>query len=298
MEVPDVANRLLQAVYSGVLSGSVYGLMAIGLTLIWGTLRMLNLAHGALYIAGAYIAFALINMLGLPSLLAFACAVVGVALLGLVLQLVVVNPIMSNPGRESASLVATLGGAIVVQSAILLMFGGQTKTLPAVLEGGFKVGTVLFSNQGLLVIALAVVFLFLMTAFLRYSRQGMAIRAISQNMDAAKLMGIPILPAYAIVMMISAALAGLAGVLLTSILFFTPASGFAPLTMALVVTIFGGLGSVAGTIWAAYIIGLLEAFLTVYLGASYALPGIFLFMIAMLVVRPNGLFGLGEVRRL
>src|SRR5207245_472326 len=207
MEIRDTLYRLVQALYSGVLNGSVYGLMAIGLTLIWGSLRMLNLAHGALYIAGAYIAYGVLGTLGLPVPVPFAVAVGGAALLGL------------------------------------------------------------------------------------------ASRATSQDMDAAKLMGIPIVPAFVVVMVISAALAGLAGVLLGSILFFTPSGGFTPMLMAMVVTIFGGLGSVAGTIWAAYIIGLMESFVAVYVGPSWALPGIFLFIIAMLVIRPNGLFGLGEARR-
>src|SRR5262249_37078405 len=161
-----------------------------------------------------------------------------------------------------------------------------TKQLPPVVDGGFKVGTTLISYQGLVVIGAAVVCLLLMTIFLRASRLGLAIRAISQNMDAAKLMGIPIVPAFVVVMVVSAALAG---VLLGSILFFTPSGGFTPMLMAMVVTIFGGLGSVGGTIWAAYIIGLMESFLAVYVGPSWALPGIFLFMIAMLVIRPNGL---------
>jgi branched-chain amino acid transport system permease protein len=117
-------------------------------------------------------------------------------------------------------------------------------------------------------------------------------------MDAARLTGVPARTAFLIVMCISAALAGLAGVLLSSIFYLAPTSGFVPMVKALVVTIFGGLGSVKGTIWAAYIIGFLEAALQVYLGASWALPGLFLFMIVMLTVRPNGLFGLGEVRRL
>ncbi len=291
-------EKLLQAVYSGILYGSVYGLMALGLTLIWGSLRMLNLAHGALYLAGGYIAFFLISQTGLPVYAAFLLAVLGAAIIGLVLQLTLINPLLDNPNRDSASLIATLGTSIVIESAVLLLFGPQVKQIPAVLEGSFKVGTVLINYHGLLVIGVAVVCLFLMTLFLRASRYGMAIRAVSQNMDAAKLMGIPILTVFLIVMCVSAALAGLAGVLLSSIFYIFPTAGLAPMLRALVVTIFGGLGSVPGTIWAAYIIGLLEAFLQVYLGASWALPGMFLFMIVMLVLRPNGLFGLGEVRRL
>jgi len=298
MEIRDVLDALLQALYSGVLNGSVYGLMASGLTLIWGSFRMLNLAHGAVYVAGAYIAYGLLSALAWPVPVTFVLAVGGAALIGLVIQLALINPILENPGRDSASLIATLAASIVIQSAILLVFGGQTKQLPPLLDGGFKVGTTLMSYQGLVVIGTAVVCLFLMTVFLRVSRRGLAIRAISQNMDAARLMGIPIVPTFVVVMVISSALAGLAGVLLGSILFFTPAAGFTPMLMAMVVTIFGGLGSVTGTIWAAYIIGLMESFVAVFVGPSWAVSGIFLFMVLMLVIRPNGLFGLGEARRL
>src|SRR5262252_7548340 len=298
MAMRDAFYLLVQALYSGILNGSVYGLMAIGLTLIWGSLRMLNLAHGALYIAGAYIAYGALGAWGLPVTLAFALAVAGAAVIGLCVQLALINPILEKPGRDSAALIATLAASIIVQSAILLLFGGQTKQLPPIFDGSFKIGTTLISYQGLVVIIAAVVCLALLTVALRTSRLGLAIRAISQDMDAAKLMGIPIVPAFVVVMVISAALAGLAGVLLGSILFFTPSGGFTPMLMAMVVTIFGGLGSVGGTIWAAYIIGLMESFLAVYVGPSWSLPGIFLFMIAMLVIRPNGLFGLGEARRL
>lgn len=291
-------EKLFQAVYSGVLYGSVYGLMAMGLTLIWGSLRMLNLAHGALYLAGGYLAWTLINQLQLPALLAFALAIGGTGLIGFLLQLTLISPMLGKPGWDSASLIATVGASIALESAALLIFGPRVKQMPAVLDGQFKVGAVLISYQALLVIVLAVLFLFLMNLFLRTSRHGLAIRAVSQEMDAARLMGIPVQTAFLIVMTISAALAGLAGVLLSSIFYLSPTSGFIPMVKALVVTIFGGLGSVKGTVWAAYIIGLLEAFLQVYLGASWALPGLFLFMIIVLVIRPNGLFGLGEVRRL
>ena len=96
----EILNRLVQALYSGVLNGSVYGLMAIGLTLIWGSLRMLNLAHGALYIAGAYIAYGVLGGLGLPVPVTFALAVGGAALVGLFIQLILINPILEKPGRD------------------------------------------------------------------------------------------------------------------------------------------------------------------------------------------------------
>ena len=291
-------EKLVEAVYGGFLSGSVLGLMAIGLTLIWGALRMLNLAHGALYLAGAYVAWTLINWYELPIWPAFIIAVVAASAVGLLIQFTLINPMLGKPGWDNASLIATVGASIILESGVLLIYGARVKQMPKVFTGNFEILGVPKANQGLFIIAVALISLFLLGLFLRTSRHGMAIRAVSQQSDAAQLMGIPTKQVFLIVMVVSAALAGLAGVLLSSIFFLNPTSGFNPMIKALVVTIFGGLGSVKGTVWAAYIIGLLEAFLTVYLGASWALPGLFLFMIVMLVIRPNGLFGLGEMQRL
>jgi branched-chain amino acid transport system permease protein len=293
-------QSLFQAVYSGILYGSVYGLMAIGLTLIWGSLRMLNLAHGSLYLSGAYIAFALVNwkVVHLPLLVSFGLAVVGAGAVGFLIQFLMVDRILGKPGWDTASLIVTVGASIMVQSAALLIFGAQRKLMPTLVEGQFRIGTVLINNHRLLIIGLAVVSLIALSLFLRRTRYGLAIQAVSQHMDAARLMGIPVRSTFWIVMFISAALAGLAGVLLSSVFELSPTAGYNPMARALVVTIFGGLGSVKGTIWAAFIIGLLESFLQVYAGAGWALPGLFGFMIVMLIIRPNGLFGLGEMQRL
>src|SRR5215467_5884358 len=167
MEIRDGLYRLLQALYSGVLNGSVYGLMALGLTLIWGSLRMLNLAHGSLYLVGGYLAWTIIDQLHLPLVLAFLLAVAGAALVGFILQVVLINPLLGKEGWDSASLIATLGASIVLESAALLIYGPQVKQIPTVVEGQFKIGTVLISNQALVVIATAVLFLVLMSVFLR-----------------------------------------------------------------------------------------------------------------------------------
>ena len=291
-------EKLIEALYGGLLSGSVLGLMAIGLTLIWGALRMLNLAHGAIYLVGGYAAWTLINWYELSIWPAFIVGVIAAALVGLIMQVTLINPMLGKPGWDTASMIATVGAGIAIESIVLLAFGARVKQMPVAFAGNFSILGVPKANQGLFIIIAALLSLFLLSAFLRGSRYGMAVRAVSQQMDAAQLMGIPTKRIFLIVMVVSAALAGLAGVLLSSIFYLTPTAGFNPMVKALVVTIFGGLGSVKGTIWAAYIIGLLEAFLTVYMGASWALPGLFFFMIVMLTVRPNGLFGLGEAQRL
>jgi branched-chain amino acid transport system permease protein len=291
-------RQLLQAIWGGILSGSVYGLMALGLTMIWGAVRLLNLAHGALYIIGAYVAWSVINGMGLPLAAAAVVGVIGAALAGFLMYQLFIRHMLGRAGWDSASLIATIGVAIATQAGALLIFGPQVKEIPTLFAGSFRVYEVLITRQGLLVVGAAVAFLVGLNLFLRSSRQGMAIRAVSQQMEAASLMGIPVEKTFGTVMVIGAGLAGLAGVLLSSIFFLSPTSGFNPMIRALLVTIFGGLGSVKGTIVAAYGIGLLEAFVQVYLGPRWALPGLFILMIAVLIVRPSGLFGVGEVHRL
>jgi len=265
--------------------------MAIGLTLIWGSLRMLNMAHGALYVVGGYAAWAALNMLGLPTLAAFALGVIAAALAGLLMQVLLINRLLGRASFFNAAMIATVGVAIVIESAALLIFGPRVKQMPAIVSGQVKLLDVVIQYQGLVIIGVAAISLILLSIFLKKTRYGLAIQAVSQQMDAARLMGIPTVLTFTIVMTISAGLAGLAGGLLSSVLYLSPTVGYTPLVKALVVTIFGGLGSVKGTIWAAYIIGLFEAFVQVYFGSGWALPLLFLFMILMLVIRPSGLFG-------
>ena len=291
-------EKLFQAVYSGILYGSIYGLMAIGLTLIWGSLRMLNMAHGALYVVGGYLTWTAFKMWGMPPLLAFAVGVLAAALVGLLIQVLLINRLLGRSSFFNAAMIATVGAAIVIESAALLIYGPRVKQMPPIIEGDVKVLGVVVQYQGLVIIAVAALSLALLSLFLRRTRYGLAIQAVSQQMDAARLMGIPTVLTFMIVAAISAGFAGLAGGLLSSVFYIAPTAGYAPMVKALVVTIFGGLGSIKGTIWAAYIIGVLEAFLIVYLGPGWALPGLFLFMILMLVIRPSGLFGLGEMQRL
>lgn len=291
-------ERLLQALYTGILNGSIYGLMALGLTLVWGSLRMLNLAHGALYLAGGYVAWTLTDPLGLPLVVAFPLTLAATALLGLALQAVVIHPMLGRPGWDTATLVSTVGVSIALESAALLIFEADVRHVPEIVRGYVNVRTVTLSLHELVVIAVTVAALVLLGAFLKRSRHGLAIRAVSQEMDAARLLGVPVRRSFLIVMSLSAALAALAGILLSPIRFLRPDAGYLPMTYALVVTIFGGLGSVKGTVWAAYLIGLLDSFLQVYLRNAWASPVVFAFMIVMLVIRPNGLFGLGEARRL
>jgi branched-chain amino acid transport system permease protein len=291
-------ERLIQAVYGGIVYGSIFGMMALGLTLIWGSLRMLNLAHGALYLVGTYVAWTLVTLLKVPMLPALLIAALGAAFVGFVMQTTLLNRILGKPGWDVGSLIVGVGVAMALDQGILLIYGPRVKSMPPLIPGIFRIGRVVINYNYLVVVAVAVISLALMSLFLSKSRSGLAIQAVSQQPDAAQLMGIPTRTVFLIVMCISAGLAGLAGALLGTVYQVQRESGSNAMVMALVVTIFGGLGSVKGTIWAAYIIGLLQSFLMVYVGAGTALPGVFLFMMLLLVIRPSGLFGVGEAQRL
>lgn len=288
---------IVQALWGGILTGSIYGLMAVGLTLMWGAVRLLNLAHGALYVVGGYAAWTFVDH-GVPLVLAVALAVVATGAVGYVMFLVVIRPLLGRAMWDAASIIATVGVATGIQALVLLIYGPQVKKIDPFLSGVYHWEGVAVSRQGIAVAVIALASLLLVYWYLGSSRQGMAIRSVSQNLDAASLMGVSVHRTYAIVVTLGAALAGLAGVVLSSILFLSPSSGFNPMVIALVVTMFGGLGSVKGTIVAAYLTGIFVSVVQVYAGAQYALPGLFLLMMIVIVIRPHGLFGRAAVQRL
>jgi branched-chain amino acid transport system permease protein len=293
-----MSTQFVQALWGGVLNGAVYGLMALGLTLVWGAVRLLNLAHGAIFVVGAYAAYWVVAFLHLPILVALPAGVLAAAGFAYAMHLDFIRPVIGKPGFDNSTLVATVGISIAVSAAALILFNPEYKVVPAVLPGYAIVSGVQITYQGVLVIVTSLALFAIVYLFLTHTRQGMAIRAVSQQTEAASLMSIPVVQTYGVVIAISGALAGLAGVLLSPSFFLNPNSGFNPMIMALIVTIFGGLGSIRGALVAGFLIGVFESFAQVFFSVAWAQPGVFILIIAMLIVRPNGLFGIGEVRRL
>jgi branched-chain amino acid transport system permease protein len=293
-----VSTQLVQAIWGGILFGSVYGLMALGLTLVWGAVRLLNLAHGALFIIGAYTAYFVVSSLHLSIWVALPLGIVVAALFAFAMHMAFIRPVIGNPGFDNSTLVATIGLSIAVSAAVLLIFNPEYKVVAPLVAGSQHVPGVEITNQQILVVVATLALFGLAYFFLTYSRLGMAIRAVSQQREAASLMAVPVVRTYGMVIAISGALAGLAGVLLGPLYFLNPQSGFTPMIQALIVTIFGGLGSIRGALVAGFVLGIFESFVEVYFGVSWSSPGVFALIILMLILRPNGLFGIGEVRRL
>lgn len=292
-------GAFLQAVASGLILGSIYAVMTVGLTLIYGALRTLNMAHGTLTMIGGFVVWIAATTFGLPPLLGAGAAFIVAFGLGVVIYRLAVAPLIGQRDFELVGFISTLAVAMIIQNSMLVVFGARNKPVDPILPGSLPLPfqiTVTWHQVLMSVVAIAV--LVLLHLFLTRSRHGLAVVAVAQNLDAARLMGVDARRIYAATMGLSAGLAAIAGVLLAPIFFVSPNAGDLPLLKAIIVAIFGGLGSVRGTIVAAFVIGLVEALASLYLGAKFALPVLFAVVFVALTIRPYGLFGLSQETRL
>jgi branched-chain amino acid transport system permease protein len=280
-------------IVSGLVSGALYALVASGLSLVWGALGVFNFAHGVLLMAGAYVAWWVSSPEGLGLGLAVAIVVTLAFLVaaGALLFFLLVNPWVGKPNAELAVIMTTIAGSIFIQNLVLEVFGGRYKTIDQVVNGTIRIAGVVIEAQNLLCIVLAPVLLVGMWLLLTRTRTGLAIRAVAENQDAAQLFGIGVQKIYIVTFAASAVLAGIAGILLGGLFNISPDMGTEPLLRAFIVVVFGGLGSLPGTIVGAYAVGMIEAFASYYIGIYWTPVVLFLVLIAVLAVRPTGLFG-------
>lgn len=294
-------RSFVQAIVSGLVMGSIYALMTVGMTLIYGTLRTLNMALGAMVLVGGYVSWMLFSGLGWGPLAGLVGAAAVTFVVGVLIQQVAVRPLIGKVGVdfEMTAFISTFAVAIVLANVALEIYGARNKAVPPVISGRLQlIEGVSVSWHSIVMAMVAIAMLVVLGVFLSKTRYGLGISAVAQQLDAARLMGIPVQRVYNLTMGVSSALAGIAGVLLASVFFVSPSAGDLPLLKALIVAIFGGLGSVRGTIVAAYIIGLLEAFISLYFGVKWSLPVLFLVIMVVMLIRPTGLFGKPEEARL
>ena len=287
------ASQYASVLVSGLILGSIYALMASGLSLVWTTLGIFNFAHGAFMMLGAYVAWTIGAQegLGLGPTLGIVAAVVILGSLGCVVELLLLRPFYRRPNLVMLTVITTLSGMVFMENSALLAWGPRIKQLPPLVTGNVDLLGVTIAAQEALIMAVSPVLILGIWLWLRFSRTGRAIRAVGQNQDAAQLLGMNVSALYMTAFGLSAILAAVAGVLLGSIRFLSPGMGGEPLTKALIVAIFGGLGSVLGTVVGAYVIGLLEAMSNYVVGLYWTPAILFLVMIVTLMIRPSGLFG-------
>lgn len=289
MTLESVSGMLV----GGLVLGSLYALMAAGLSLVWSTLRVFNFAHGALLTLAAYLAWFVSNPggLGLGLLAGMVGAVTMVGFLGIMIERALVRPFLRRSHPDIVVMISTLAVAGLLQGIILFVWGGKFKQLDRIAVGSIQLIGTAISYHDLAIIVLAPTILITLAAVLRRTRFGLAVRGVAQNSDAATLVGIGLPRVYRLTFGISSALAGLAGVLLGAIFFMTPDLGTDPLLKAFVVVVLGGVGSLSGTVAAAYMIGLVEAASMFFFGLGITPAVIFGAMILTLLLRPRGLAG-------
>jgi len=283
-----VLIQILEQVLNGLLVGAYYLLIALGLSLIFSLGGLVNLAHGAFYAFGAYIAVKLVDTLGFGGVL--VASPVLVALIGLVVERFLFRRFYRED--PALGLLLTFGLAMVAEQALRLIFGAAPLpfSIPQELKGQLLVGEFIYSKYRLVMLVIAAAAVAALWFLLQRTPFGRVVRAGVQNPDMVAALGISLQPYMSAVVAISVALAALAGVLLAPITGVHPAMGAEILTAAFVVVVIGGLGSFWGVVWAALIVGVVRG-LTVYFYPAAAEASMYLLMVLVLLVRPRGLFG-------
>lgn len=277
----------------GLVLGAIYALMAAGLAAIWTTLGIFNFAHGAFIALGAYIGWQIADAQagGLGLAVATIGAVAVMFCFGIVFHLILVRPFERRADIVTASVITTLAGAAIIESSINLIWGPRSKQLARFTSGEIDLGFAAFPANDIVLIILVAAALAGLGWFLGRTRTGRAMRAVSQNREAAEFMGLDVPRLYAVAFGISAALAALAGIFLGGVRFMTPTMGADPLMKALIVVIFGGIARFTSPIYAALIVGLVESFSNYFVGLYWTPAVLFTMMIVVLFLKPSGLFG-------
>jgi branched-chain amino acid transport system permease protein len=284
---------LLQQGINGVVLGSLYVLVALGLTLVYGVLVQINFAHADIVTLGAFSAYFLMHGLsgsGAGGYVAgIAVALVVGGMLGWVMNAAVFAPLRGRRS-ELLPLIATIGLSVTLENAMLAWFG----PIPYAFDSPFSSEVIRFGGtyitvQNALIIAVSVMTIGLLYAFMRFTFLGKALRAVAQNRDAAALMGIDPDRLLMLTFVIASALAGMAGAMLGPVLVLTPFAGTSVIVKAFAIVIIGGFGSIEGTILAGLLVGLIESYTTQYLGPGMIDIVVFALLLTMLAVRPTGL---------
>jgi branched-chain amino acid transport system permease protein len=291
----------IQAVVSGLLIGGVYGLVAMGLSLVFGVLDIINFAHGALMTIGIYASYLLFQNYGVDPYLSLLITVPLLFIIGMGIQRFAINPVMTAPVHNQ--LLLTLGIAIMIENILLVIFTGTPRSIELpyargsfdlgfmTLDFPLKVFGAVVSMPKLIAFLMALVLAFVLYVLIQRTWLGSAIRASAQQPEGAELVGIDNRRIYTITFGIGAAAAGAAGGLVMPFLFVSPTAGATFNIIAFIVVVLGGMGSIPGALIGGLIIGLTQELSQLFISGSSKLLGVFIVFILVLLFRPQGIFG-------
>ena len=289
-----MVEQLIGQLISGLIAGAAYALMGSGLSLIWGTLKMLNFAHGEFYMMGGFALFVLFASLGLHPIISISVSLLIVFCICVLLEKILIQPLLDKPNWDVSSIVVTLGLSIILQNLALRIWGERFQNVPYFNSQILEIAGVRVSAQRIIILVVAISVIAIFMFFLKKTRIGWAVRATSQDRDAATLMGINVYNIYTLIFGISGALAALAATMLTPIYSANPWMGISLLIKAFVVCVFGGLGSLEGAILAGFALGTIESFGVMLWSSEWKDFLSYALLVLVLLIRPAGLFGSKE----
>lgn len=285
--------NILQYCINGISIGSIYAIIALGYTMVYGIAKMLNFAHGDIIMVGAYICYCVTNYLGLPPIVGVLASMAVCTVLGIIIEGLAYKPLRGTPSL--AVLITAIGVSYFLQNAAQLIWSSSPKNFTSIvtfqplrLAGGQLVVT----GEVIYTIAASVIIMLGLTWFTTRTRTGKAMRAVSEDRDAAQLMGINVNQTISMTFAIGSALAAVAGVLLCSTVpTLQPTTGSMPGIRAFTAAVFGGIGSIPGAMLGGILLGVIETFSKAYLSPQFSDAIVFAVLIVILLVKPAGLLG-------
>jgi branched-chain amino acid transport system permease protein len=283
--------EFLQQLINGLALGSVYALLALGYTMVYGIIQLINFAHGEIYMIGAFAGFYSASTLKLPLIPTLLVAMAVSALAGIIIEKVAYKPLRNSP--RIALLITAIGVSLFLQNAMRLLVGSNPKPFPDLINAGsINIGPIQIEVKTILMFGVSALLVILLQFIVYKTKVGKAMRASSQDMEAASLMGINVDNTISLTFAIGSALAGIAGVLVAiSYPSITPYMGAMPGLKAFVAAVLGGIGSIPGALVGGIAIGLLETFSKAYISTNFSDAIVFAILIVILLIKPAGLLG-------
>ena len=284
-------DKLIQTLISGLSLGSIYALIALGYTMVYGIAKMLNFAHGDIIMVGAYAVITAVFTMGLPPFIAILISIALCALLGIVIEFLAYRPL--RQAQPLAVLITAIGVSYLLQNLALLIYGSEQKAFPTIVAlPTVHIGGVYIDGITLATLVVTAVIMVALSLFINKTRMGKAMRAVSEDKEAAELMGISVNRTITVTFAIGSALAGVAAIFYgAAYTYIRPTTGAMPGIKAFTAAVFGGIGSIPGAMLGGILLGVIEQLSKTYISTLWADAIVFGVLVAVLVVKPTGLLG-------
>lgn len=284
-------SQFLMQLVNGMNSGSIYALIALGYTMVYGIAKLINFAHGDIIMVGAYVCLISVSVFKLPVVLAIILSILCCSLLGVVIEKVAYKPL--RKASRISLLITAIGVSYLLQSSFQLMFTSNPRPFPTIISlPPIKIGSIAISANYYITFIVSVILMLILHLFVQKTKVGKAMRAVSEDAGAAQLMGINIDKTISITFAIGSALAAIAGILYcSSYPMVNPYIGALPGIKAFIAAVLGGIGSIPGAVLGGFILGIIEALTKAYISSQLSDAIVFTVLIVMLVFKPTGILG-------